>query len=146
MIRFQSTLTEAVLLKRYKRFLADVRLSNGETITVHCPNTGSMTNCAEPGWIVYLSKSSNKKRKYAYTWELAVNDQAHWIGINTNNANKIVKDAIQQGKILELAEYNHITPEHKVGESRIDFLLKGDGMPDCYVEVKSSPCVSSRCL
>lgn len=137
MIRYQSTLTKAVLLKRYKRFLADVRLSNGETITVHCPNTGSMTNCAEPGWIVYLSKSANKKRKYAYTWELAVNDQAHWIGINTNNANKIVKDAIQQGKIVELAEYNHITPEYKVGESRIDFLLKGDGMPDCYVEVKS---------
>lgn len=137
MVEFESPLIEAVLIKRYKRFLADVMLDNGELLTVHCPNTGSMTNCAQPGWKVFLSESANKKRKYAHTWEMAINDQGHWIGINTNNANKIVKDALQNRKILELAEYSQVTPEYKVGDSRIDFFIQGDGMPDCYVEVKS---------
>jgi sugar fermentation stimulation protein A len=134
---FSSALTKATLIKRYKRFLADVKLSDGEVVTVHCPNTGAMTDCATPGWTVYLSRSSNKKRKYAYTWEIAVNDKDEWIGINTHNANKIVKAALQNRSIVTLAEYNQIIPEFKVGESRIDFLLKGDGMPDCYIEVKS---------
>jgi len=137
MVRFESPLIPAVLIKRYKRFLADVKLQNGDILTVHCPNTGLMTNCAQPGWTVLLSKSANKKRKYAHTWEMVIDNQGHWIGINTNNANKIVKGALEQRKIIELAEYNQITPEYKVGDSRIDFLLQGDGMPDCYVEVKS---------
>lgn len=137
MVKFESPLIEAVLIKRYKRFLADVKLNNGDSLTVHCPNTGSMTNCAQPGWKVLLSKSANKKRKYAHTWEMAINDKGHWIGINTNNANKIVKAALQKRKIIELAEYSQITPEYKVGDSRIDFFLQGDGMPDCFVEVKS---------
>jgi len=137
MVRFDSPLIPAVLIKRYKRFLADVKLQNGDILTVHCPNTGLMTNCAQPGWTVLLSKSANKKRKYAHTWEMVIDNQGHWIGINTNNANKIVKGALEQRKIIELAEYNQITPEYKVGDSRIDFLLQGDGMPDCYVEVKS---------
>jgi len=137
MVKFESPLIEAVLIKRYKRFLADVELQNGDLLTVHCPNTGSMTNCAEPGWKVFLSESANIKRKYSHTWEMAVNNQGHWIGINTNNANKIVKGALGQRRIIELAEYSQITPEYKVGDSRIDFFLQGDGMPDCYVEVKS---------
>lgn len=137
MVEFESPLIEAVLIKRYKRFLADVKLGNGELITVHCPNTGSMTNCAQPGWKVMLSKSANKKRKYAHTWEVAINDKGHWIGINTNNANKIVKAALQKRKIIELAEYSQIVPEYKVGNSRIDFFMLGDGMPNCYLEVKS---------
>jgi sugar fermentation stimulation protein A len=137
MVRFESPLIEAVLIKRYKRFLADVELQNGDLLTVHCPNTGTMTNCAQPGWKVFLSKSENKKRKYAHTWEIAVNNTGHWIGINTNNANKIVKSALQQHKIPELAEYNQIKPEYKVDDSRIDFFLPGDGVPDCYIEVKS---------
>ena len=137
MLKFESPLIEAVLIKRYKRFLADVELDTGELITVHCPNTGSMTNCAQPGWKVLLSESANKKRKYAHTWELAINNEGHWIGINTNNANKIVKAALQQRKILELAEYGQIIPEYKIGESRIDFFMQADGMPDCYLEVKS---------
>jgi len=137
MVKFESPLVEAVLIKRYKRFLADVKLNNGDSLTVHCPNTGSMTNCAQPGWKVLLSESANEKRKYAHTWEMAINDKGHWIGVNTNNANKIVKAALQKRKIIELAEYNQITPEYRVGDSRIDFLIQGDGMPDCYVEVKS---------
>jgi len=137
MLKFESPLIEGVLIKRYKRFLSDVKLDTGELLTVHCPNTGSMTHCAEPGWKVFLSKSENKKRKYAHTWEMAINDQGHWIGINTNNANKVVKDALQNRKIVELAEYSQIKTEYKVGDSRIDFFLQGDGMPDCYLEVKS---------
>ncbi|MFT5541846.1 MAG: sugar fermentation stimulation protein A [Glaciecola sp.] len=134
---FPSALVKGKLIKRYKRFLADVKLNDGEVITVHCPNTGAMTNCATPGWTVYLSLAENKKRKYAHTWELAVNDFGEWIGINANNANKIVKEALQTSAIVELAEYNQIRSEFKVGESRIDFFLQGDGMPDCYLEVKS---------
>lgn len=137
MVKFEKPLIEATLIKRYKRFLSDVELDNGEVITVHCPNTGAMTNCATPGWKVLLSESSNKKRKYPHTWELAINDAGHWIGINASNANKIVKSALEKRAIIELAEYNQITPEHKVGDSRIDFYLQGDGVPDCYVEVKS---------
>lgn len=137
MVKFDRPLTEGLLIKRYKRFLADIELPNGDVMTVHCPNTGSMTNCATPGWKVLLSKSSNKSRKYAYTWEMVITDLGHWIGINTNNANKIVKGALEKNRIVELAEYNQITSEHKVGDSRIDFFLQGDGMPDCYVEVKS---------
>ena len=137
MVKFEKPLIEATLIKRYKRFLSDVELDNGEVITVHCPNTGAMTNCATPGWKVLLSESSNKKRKYPHTWELAINDAGHWIGINASNANKIVKSALEKRAIIELAEYNQITPEYKVGDSRIDFYLQGDGVPDCYVEVKS---------
>ena len=124
-------------MKRYKRFLADVVLPDGTTLTVHCPNTGAMTGCAEPGWQAFLSQSNNPKRKYAHTWELAKNHRDEWIGINTNNANKVVKDALHKRRIIELAEYSSIHPEYKVGDSRIDFFLQGDGMPDCYMEVKS---------
>lgn len=137
LFEFSSTLIKARLIRRYKRFLADVELESGEIITVHCPNTGAMTDCATPGWTAYLSHSSNAKRKYAYTWELVVNSDGHWIGVNTNNANKIVNAALQNRAIVELAEYNQIMPECKLGDSRIDFLLKGDGVPDCYLEVKS---------
>ena len=137
MITFTSPLITATLVKRYKRFLADVKLSNGEALTAHCPNTGAMTDCAEPGWQVFLSQSDNPKRKYAHTWELAKNHRQEWIGINTNNANKVVKAALQKRHIIELAEYNSIQAEYKVGDSRIDFFLQGDGVPDCYVEVKS---------
>jgi sugar fermentation stimulation protein A len=137
MPKFTSKLVKARLIKRYKRFLADVILENGDTTTVHCPNTGSMTHCAEPDWTVYLSQSDNPKRKYPYTWELSVNSEGHRICVNTAMANKVVKAAIEQRSIVELAEYNQIRPEYKVGNSRIDFFLQGDGMPDCFVEVKS---------
>lgn len=135
---FSSALTQAKLIKRYKRFLADVQLSGGEVITVHCPNTGAMTGCDDPGSLVYLSKSANPKRKYQYTWEYATDPKGNKICINTNNANKVVKEALLQHHISELSQYSHILPEQKVNNSRIDFLLQEDGMPDCYVEVKSA--------
>ena len=138
-MKFQAPLENAKLIKRYKRFLADVELASGEETTIHCPNTGSMKNCAEPGFGVWYSTSENKKRKYPYTWELAVTSAGHFIGINTNNANKLVKEALQAKRIQELANYSETQSEVKYGEenSRIDFLLKEAVYPDCYVEVKS---------
>lgn len=138
-MQFLSTLIEGTLVKRYKRFLADVQLADGTIVIAHCPNTGAMTGCAEPGWKVWLSPSNNPKRKLLYTWEVVLTDQQHWIGINTNKANALVKEAIQADKITELLGYETIKAEVKFGEenSRIDFLLSSPKKPDCYVEVKS---------
>lgn len=138
-MQFSSRLIKGRLIKRYKRFLADVELSDGTVVTAHCPNTGAMTGCAQPGFAVWLSQSTNPKRKLAYTWELAVNEQGHWIGINTQNANKLVKEALQQGKIASLSGYQQIDAEVRIGEenSRIDFKLSDANKITAYVEVKS---------
>ena len=137
MFRFSSALTKAVLLKRYKRFLADVMLPTGEVVTVHCPNTGAMTGCTDIHSSIYLSHSTNPKRKYAYTWEYASDALGNKICINTNNANKVVKSALQQHKISPVMQYSTIVSEQKYRHSRLDFLLQEDGYPDCYMEVKS---------
>lgn len=136
---FSSPLIQGTLIKRYKRFLADVQLADGSIVIAHCPNTGAMTGCAEPGWQVWLSPSDNPKRKLLYTWEVVLTDQRHWIGINTHKANKLVKEAIQKNKIAELIGYQNLQAEVKFGEenSRIDFLLTDPEKADCYVEVKS---------
>lgn len=132
-------LQKATLIKRYKRFLADVVLENGETITIYCPNTGAMTNCAEPGDSIYYSESDNLKRKYRYTWELTLTQAGHWICINSAHANNIVAQALQTNDIDDLIGYECIKAEVKYGEenSRIDFLLTDPKKSDCYVEVKS---------
>ena len=132
-------LEEARLLRRYKRFLADVELPTGEQITVHCPNTGSMKNCVEAGAKVWLSKSDNPKRKHAYTWELIRTARGHTIGINTGKANKLVEDAVRSSLIPGLDGYSDIRREVAYGNegSRIDLLLKEGRKPDSYVEVKS---------
>ena len=136
---FSSPLIQGTLIKRYKRFLADVKLADGSIVIAHCPNTGAMTGCAEPGWKVWLSPSTNPKRKLLYTWEVVLTDQNHWIGINTHKANELVKEAIQENKIAELIGYQNLQAEVKFGEekSRIDFLLTDATKADCYVEVKS---------
>jgi sugar fermentation stimulation protein A len=138
-MQFSSPLIQGTLIKRYKRFLADVQLADGSTVIAHCPNTGAMTGCAEPGWKVWLSPSNNPKRKLLYTWEVVLTEQGHWIGINTHKANVLVKEAIQQNKISELVGYKNVKAEVKFGEenSRIDFLLSDSEKADCYVEVKS---------
>ncbi|WP_299076141.1 DNA/RNA nuclease SfsA [uncultured Paraglaciecola sp.] len=138
-MQFCSSLIQGTLIKRYKRFLADVKLADGSIVTAHCPNTGAMTGCAEPGWKVWLSPSNNPKRKLMYTWEVVLTDQEHWIGINTHRANALVKEAIQNNKIAELTGYADLKAEVKFGEenSRIDFLLTDKQKADCYVEVKS---------
>lgn len=138
-MQFTPSLVPATLIKRYKRFLADVTLADGSEVTVHCPNTGAMTGCAEPGMQVWLSKSANPKRKYAYTWELSVSAQQHWICVNTQRANHMAAEALNARQISELADYTRVTAEVPYGseKSRVDFLLQGDGLVDCYVEVKS---------
>ncbi|VGO17831.1 Sugar fermentation stimulation protein A [Pontiella desulfatans] len=123
------------LIKRYKRFLADVELDDGSIITAHCPNTGRMTTCAEPGWRVALSDSQNPKRKYRYTWELVHNGDC-WICVNTGRANEMAFEAVSNKVIPELAGYDEVLREQTFGNSRFDLLLKrGDDL--CYVEVKN---------
>lgn len=128
-----------ILLRRYKRFLADIQLPSGEQITIHCPNTGAMTGCATPGDRVWFSTSDNAKRKYAHTWELTETQMGDFICINTQRANQLVEEALQNQWISELSHYTEILPEQKYGleNSRIDFLLK-NGNTDCFVEVKST--------
>ncbi len=135
-MKWEKPLTEAILLKRYKRFLADIRLEN-ETLTIHVPNTGSMTSCWEPNWKCAISKSENPNRKMPYTLEFTHNGET-WIGVNTGNANKIVKNWLNLKLIPELDGYANIETEKKTGSSRIDFFLEGHShFSPCYVEVKS---------
>lgn len=135
-MEWDKSLIEAILLKRYKRFLADVKM-DGETITAHVPNTGSMTSCWEPEWKCALSKSDNPNRKLPWTLEFTHNGES-WIGVNTANANKLAHQWIKDGLIPELTGYEFIRPEKKIGDSRIDFYLEGhNSLPPCYVEVKS---------
>lgn len=128
------------LLRRYKRFLADVRLPDGTEITIHCPNTGSMKNCVLPESPCWFSDSGNPKRKYRHTWEVATVPGGHLAGVNTGRANHLVEAAIQAGRIPELAGYASLRREVPYGQerSRIDFLLSGhQSGPRCFVEVKS---------
>jgi len=138
-LKFKPALERAILIKRYKRFLADIRLPGGGQTTIHCPNTGSMKNCAEPGSEVFYSTSDNPKRKYPSTWELARTSRGHYIGINTVNANQLIKEAIEAGVISELKGFSELQTEVKYGEenSRIDLLLLDAAGRRCYVEVKS---------
>lgn len=138
-----------MLVKRYKRFLADVETSSGNVFTIHCPNTGAMTNCQEPGSSVWYSTSDNPKRKYPNTWELVQAENGPTIGINTGLSNHLVREALENGIISELSGYSSIRSEVKYGEqnSRIDFLVEySDQTPasSCYVEVKNvSLCVGN---
>ena len=135
-LKWETPLTQGILLKRYKRFLADIKLDQ-QLITAHVPNTGSMLSCWEPEWKCAVSISTNPSRKMAHTLEL-IHNGASWIGVNTANANRLVKIWLQSGKIPELEGYRVIQPEKKVGESRIDFYLEGhDSHAPCYVEVKN---------
>lgn len=137
-MRFDAPLVSARLVKRYKRFLADVTLDDGTSLTAHCPNTGSMLGCHAPGSRVWLSLSNNPKRKYAYTWELVELAGGVLVGINTGRSNGLVREAIETGVIGELGGYDDVRPEVRYGTegSRADFLLTG-GATDCYVEVKN---------
>ncbi len=135
-------LKTATLIKRYKRFLADVSLSDGQEITIYCPNTGAMTGCAEPGSRVWFSVSDNSKRKYAQTWELVETSGGELACIHSAKANELVKEAIERGVVQELSGYETIKGEVKYGDenSRIDFLLEhkvDTAIERCYVEVKS---------
>lgn len=122
-MRFPQPLIAGRLVRRYKRFLADVELAAGEIITVHCPNSGSMLGCREPGSPVLLSVAANPKRKYPHTWEL-VQSGGCWVGINTARTNALVREALEQGGIAELQPLEEIRAEVKVSaRSRLDFCL-----------------------
>jgi sugar fermentation stimulation protein A len=129
-MRFPAPLFPATLVKRYKRFLADVVLPSGETVTVHCANPGSMIGLAAPGARVWLSRSSNPARKLAHSWELIEVDfgtGAELVGINTAHPNALAAEALAAGAIPELAGYGAIRREVKYGKGR----------PACYVEIKN---------
>jgi len=131
-----SPLLSGRLVRRYKRFLADVRLDSGEVVTAHCPNTGSMTGCNIPDSPVLLSVSDRPGRKYPYTWEL-VQTGGIWVGINTAHPNRLVADAVQDGTVTELQGYETVRREVPYGSnSRIDLLLAGES-GSCYIEVKN---------
>jgi len=135
-------LIEGVLVKRYKRFLADVKLNDGSLVTAHCPNSGSMKACAESGRPVYLSCHDNPKRKLKYTWEL-IDMPASLIGINTLVPNRLVCKSIREGNVEELSGYDAIKPEVTVEKgSRLDLLLTQNGRKPCYVEIKNCTLVT----
>lgn len=138
-MEFIPPLKPATLIKRYKRFLADVTTPDGEVMTIHCANTGAMTGCATPGDTVWYSTSGNIKRKYPYSWEITQTADNHLICVNTLKANQIIEEALIAKNIPELSEYSEIKPEIKYGSenSRIDFFLSKKDLPDCFVEVKS---------
>lgn len=136
-MHFQHPLIAGTLQKRYKRFLSDIELADGTTITAHCPNPGAMTGLGTPGLPVWVSPARNPARKLKYTWELLRVDDA-FVGINTQHPNALVEEAIVNRRIPELSGYAGLRREVKYGQnSRVDLLLTDPGRPPCYVEVKN---------
>ncbi len=131
-------LQKAILVKRYKRFLADVTLEDGSPMTLHCPNTGSMEGCKTSGQPIWFSLSDNPKRKLPGTWEIIQDEQDYLIGVNTNRANHLVEEAIKNGVVKEFAGHSELKREVKLasGKSRLDFQL-ALGSKQCFIEVKN---------
>jgi sugar fermentation stimulation protein A len=135
-MRFSSKLIRGILIQRYQRFLADVRLPSGEIVTAHCTNTGSMIGCKEPGSVVYISRSNKEGRRLLYTWEI-VGVGRTWVGINTMFPNRLVAEAIANGAIPELKGYDNIRREVVTRQgTRLDLCLEGV-IGSCFVEVKN---------
>lgn len=130
-------LIPGILIKRYKRFMADVKLTGGEVVTAHCPNSGSMKECCAPGRPVYLSFHDNPKRKLKYTWEL-IEMPASIVGVNTLIPNRLVAASIEAGWVSDLNGYDNIAREVKTSDNtRLDILLSSKDGNRCYVEIKN---------
>jgi sugar fermentation stimulation protein A len=138
-VKYEQPLNEGVLVRRYKRFLADIIDQDEREITIHCPNTGSMKNCQDEGSRIWYWDAQNPKRKYAHTWELVEVEKKYLACVNAGRANSLVREAIENGVITELQGYEGIRVEVPYGDerSRIDLLLERPGQPRCYVEVKN---------
>ncbi|HPI92298.1 MAG TPA: DNA/RNA nuclease SfsA [Deltaproteobacteria bacterium] len=134
-------LTRGTLVRRYKRFMADVALDDGTVITAHCPNSGRMLACSDPGNTVYLSLSASPGRKFPHTWEL-IEMPDTLVVVNTLRANQLARSAIERRFIPELSGYTSLKSEVRISDrSRIDLVLEGRGLEPCLVEVKSSTLV-----
>ncbi len=137
-MQFQTPLIPATLIRRYKRFLADMTLADGTQITAHCANPGSMMGLADPGTRCWLEPNDDPKKKLKFGWRLVEHPNGHFTGVDTSIPNRALRTALMQHKIAGLDHYPMVRPEVKYGQnSRVDFLLTGDDLPDCYVEVKS---------
>ena len=137
-MRFQTPLVRAVLLRRYKRFLADARLEDGREITAHVANPGSMMGLKDEGLTIWLEPNDDPKRKLKYAWRLVEHETGAFTGVDTGVPNRMLRAALTAGRVTGLDGYDTVRPEVKYGEnSRIDFLLTAEGRPDAYVEVKS---------
>ena len=134
-MKFTEELVHGRLIQRYKRFLADVELDDGIKVTAHCTNSGSMKSCLEDGAEVYLTPVNDPKRRTKFTWEMIKIDE-RWVGINTNNPNKIVFEAVSNNLIPELSGYDFVKREVKYGDSRFDVMAQKDG-ETCFIEVKN---------
>jgi len=137
-MRFQSPLLRATLLRRYKRFLADIRLDDGTETTAHCPNPGAMTGLAAPGTGIWVERTDDPRRKLRHAWRLAETAQGALVCVDTGAANRVVRAALDAGAIPALAPYDRVRPEQRMGAaSRVDFILSGPWLPEAWVEVKS---------
>jgi sugar fermentation stimulation protein A len=143
-MQFLPPLTKGFLLKRYKRFLADIRLDDGSIITAHCPNTGTMLGCSTPGSAVFLTRSDNPTRKYPYTLEMTQVGTV-WVGVNTGRTNKLVIEALLKGQIAEFADIDEVKTEVKTSShTRLDIqVIKGDH--NTFIEVKNCSLATNGC-
>lgn len=138
-MRFQTPLIPGRLIRRYNRFLSDIRLEDGEVVKAHCPNPGAMLGLKDEGLKVWLEPNDDPKKKLKYGWRLVEFENGHWAGIDTSVPNRVVKEALMAGQVTQLSAYKTVRPEVKYGQnSRVDFLLTQEGLPDAYVEVKNA--------
>ena len=137
-MQFSTPLVPARLVKRYKRFLADVVLDDGREVTAHCANPGSMLGLKEPGTKIWLEPNDDPKKKLKFGWRLVDHENGHFTGVDTSVPNRALKAALVAHQVPNLPDYDSVRAEVKYGEnSRIDFLLSKSGEPDIYLEVKS---------